>query len=120
LNPFQEEIFMSWFTKQRLFSLILVLSIPALAAAMISLPEDDRTETSLDQLPKSIQKALAGLDIDEIEVTSVYEIDVEEDGVEVELRVDRQGRLLGIEIERQDDDDEDDEDDEDEDEDEER
>jgi hypothetical protein len=90
---------MTWLSRHRLLSLLIVLAVPGLATAMMALPEEDEKKISISKLPKSIQKALTGVDVDNIELTTVYEIGIEEDGVEIELRLDGEGRLLGIELE---------------------
>lgn len=100
---------MSWISRHRLFSLVLILSIPGLAAAMMSLPEEGEKEIFVEELPNSIQRALADVDVEEVEHSSVYEVEIEEDGVEIELKLDASGRLLGIKIDGGDEDEEEDE-----------
>lgn len=91
---------MKWLQQHRALSLIVVLSVPGLAAAMLALPEEVEQEISVQELPDAIQKGLKGVVIDEVEVSSSgYEIEIEQAGIEVELRLDKGGRLLGIEIE---------------------
>lgn len=111
---------MSWIQQHRIFRLIVVLLVPTLAAAMMVVPDEDEKEISVQDLPDSVQKALKDFDVDEVEVTSFgYEIEVAEDDVEVELRLDKDGRLLGLEIEEDNGEDSDDGEDNEEDEDEE-
>ena len=76
---------MTWLSRHRLLSLLIVLAVPGLATAMMALPEEDEKKISISKLPKSIQKALTGVDVDNIELTTVYEIGIEEDGVEIEF-----------------------------------
>lgn len=90
---------MNRISQHRVCSLILVLAVPGLAVAMMNFPENEGEEVSIKELPESIRKALQGVDIEEIEISSVFEIEIEEDGVEIKLRVDARERLLGIEIE---------------------
>lgn len=107
---------MNWLSRHRLFSVVLILSIPGLAAAVMNLPEEGEKKITVDELPKSIQRALADVDVEEVEHSSVYEIEIEENGVEIELKLDASGRLLGIEVEGDEGDEGDDENAEDEDE----
>jgi len=71
---------------------------------------------SVDALPESIRIALEDVDVDEVEQetengVTTYEISVVEGGVEIELELDADGKLLRIEVENDDDADDDDADD---------
>jgi len=104
---------MHWLQQHRAFSLLVVLSVPGLAAAMMALPEEAEQEISVQELPDAIQKTLKGVVIDEVEVSlSGYEVEIEQAGIEIELRLDKDGRLLGVEIEDEDGDDSDNDEDE--------
>lgn len=66
-------------------------------------------------LPETVQRALSEVHVDEVEKEVEdgainYEVTIEGDGVEIEIEVDQQGRLLGIEITRDDEDADDQED----------
>ena len=94
---------MSWFQQHRVFSFLVFLLVPGLAVAMMAVPDEDEKEISVKDLPDAIQKALEGVDVDEVESTSSgYEIDIEEDDIEIALRLDKDGRLLDIEIQEED------------------
>ncbi|MEZ6061585.1 MAG: hypothetical protein R3C19_14660 [Planctomycetaceae bacterium] len=99
---------MYWLLQRRFAVLVLLLAIPGLAAAVMTAPEDDEQEISEGELPGSIRQALRDVDVEDVEVTEIYEIGIEEDGVEIELRLTADGRLLGIRVESGDDDNDDD------------
>lgn len=91
--------------------------LPALGAS-----DDDEQSAKLGDLPKVIRQALRGVEVEEIEKETtdgktVYEVTIElDDDAELELVLDHDGRLLGLEVEddEQGDDDDDGKDDADE------
>ena len=102
---------MSRIVRHRLLFVSLLLSVPALAFAVLRTTDDNEKPIPVSDLPNVIQKALAGVTIDEAETNadmSVFEIDIADDRVEIELRIDASGRLLSLECEHETDDQEDD------------
>jgi DNA polymerase III sliding clamp (beta) subunit (PCNA family) len=89
------------------FSVLAILSGAGLLAYE---PDDgdDELEISLKQLPEAIRKALADVEVDEIEVEAkgdrlIYEVVIEADDIEIELELTADSRLVGVEIEREED-----------------
>ncbi len=60
---------MSWVHRHRVFSLIVVLVTPVLAAARMAPPDEDEKKISVKNLPDSLLKTLKGWDVDEVEAT---------------------------------------------------
>ena len=72
--------------------------------------DNDRAEQTIkkSELPQVIQAALKGVDVTEIEVSevdgkTVYEIEIKEDDVEIDLVLNKNGKLLKVEVEDDDD-----------------
>ena len=94
------------------FSVFAIIGLLWASSVFVHADDANESETeeqkiTVQELPKSIQNALKGVKVAEVETEiydgkKVYEVEIIEGDVEFEMVLDSEGRLIGVEVEHRD------------------